>query len=193
MRWPSRTGRRSETDIVRTGCSAGTRTARGGSRQNCKCVVANKDEGFSDTEQVQRLRPECLVPRHNSPAGALCEAGIQLLLQQAEEPQQAEEECWETRLTIAGVDALLRASNRTHAWYRALILFRKTVSAPTANSNRGKGSKGFQGLLRLLDFGPNRAQRQIQAIPESGLATSAPEARRARQLCAAGRAVPPCG
>jgi len=74
-----------------------------------------------------------------------------------------------------------------------LILFRKTVSAPTANSNRGKGSKGFQGLLRLLDFGPNRAQRQIQAIPESGLATSAPEARRARQLCAAGRAVPPCG
>ena len=84
---------------------------------------------------------------------------MQLLLQQAEEPQQAAEECWETRLKIAGVAALLRASNRTHAWYLALILVRKIVSTPTANSNRGKGSKGFQGLLNL---GPNRARRKYR-------------------------------
>ena len=116
--WPLERGKRGETPNFRSGSSAGTRTARGGSRQNCKCVVATRDEGLGDREQVQRacpLRPERVAPRHNSPAAALCEAGKQLLLQQEEEPQQAAVEWRGTNLRIWGAPAQLSANNRIQA------------------------------------------------------------------------------
>jgi hypothetical protein len=59
-----------------------------------------------------------------------------LLLQQADEVQQAAEGWTQTRLKIAGTPAQLMASNRTHAWYLARILLRHVISVATPNSNR---------------------------------------------------------
>jgi len=56
-----------------------------------------------------------MAPRHDSPAGTLCEAAKQLPLQHADEAQQAEEELKGTRLSIGSAPVQLSANKRTHA------------------------------------------------------------------------------
>jgi len=56
-----------------------------------------------------------MAPRHDSPAGTLCEAAKQLPLQHADEAQQAEEELKGTGISIGSAPVQLSANKRTHA------------------------------------------------------------------------------